>query len=264
MMNCVSARQLRTFHRLQLAAHLSQKLADRLTGEAVGLPVTQVSVLAAINEIDHPTQRDVASALGVNESAVAAMVQRLRQQALIDRHRSSRDARAWELELTDTGHDSLRRAGTAFGELNQILEHQLDQARLEALTHDLNVLIDTFAAILERRTNPDRHRRLTAPPGRFPCPTFDARRPQRPPTSSPDALRAPGDASAGRCDSPHGRDLGACIRPAAGRARCRRGWRRRSSSCRAARGSGWVTAWTSRRWRCSAHPAYSELPPPAR
>ena len=112
--------------------------------------MTQVSVLAAINELDQPTQRDVSAALGVNESAVGPMVQRLRQQALVDRRRSSRDARAWELELTDTGRASLRRAGTAFGEINRILEQQLEPARLAALTHDLNVLIDTFAAILER------------------------------------------------------------------------------------------------------------------
>ena len=73
----MSARKLRLYHTLQLVAHALQKVADREIGNCVDLTTAQAAVLSVLASGEGDTQRHVARALAVNESAVVAMVNRL-------------------------------------------------------------------------------------------------------------------------------------------------------------------------------------------
>ena len=95
--------QTRLYWRLQLAAHYLQKRADRDLVKRAGITTAQSGVLAVIARGKNVTQKQVASALGLNESAVTAMVRRLLSLGYIDRKVSETDARARLLSLTQRG-----------------------------------------------------------------------------------------------------------------------------------------------------------------
>jgi DNA-binding MarR family transcriptional regulator len=134
-----TAHEVRLYHRLQLAAHLVKKVADREMLEKTGLSVAQVAVLNAIAAGDGPTQRSVGAALGINESAVTAMARRLVESGLVTRAR--RDGRAHALHLTSEGAAVVREAQHAFRSVN---------ARFGVLppadSHELAGLLDAIIA----------------------------------------------------------------------------------------------------------------------
>jgi DNA-binding MarR family transcriptional regulator len=118
--------------------------ADRAVVAVTGMTVAQVSVLATIDEIGKPTQREVATTLGLNEPAVAEMVKRLLESGYISRSRSSDDKRTWTLRLSDDGRAVLRRSRAPFATVNQRIAGVLSDPELEALGGALESLITEF------------------------------------------------------------------------------------------------------------------------
>ncbi len=99
----MSASKHRTYHRLQLAAHRIQKAADRVLLNAADVTTSQAAVLSIVAADRPVTQRIVAKQLGLNESALTAMISRLLALGMIERMRDEDDARAWRLKLTADG-----------------------------------------------------------------------------------------------------------------------------------------------------------------
>jgi MarR family transcriptional regulator, organic hydroperoxide resistance regulator len=125
-----TARDVRLYHRLQLAAHTVAKYSDQQLRDAVGLTTAQVAVLSVVAGAEEVSQREVARELGVNESAVTGMVARLERAGLLARSANERDRRAWILQLTIEGKAALRRAARAFTRVNEALEEALDPAEV--------------------------------------------------------------------------------------------------------------------------------------
>lgn len=140
------AHELRLYHRLQLAAHLTNKAADRAVHEATSLTVAQVAVLNVVELTPHATQREVAAQLGLNESALPPMVKRLCGDGLLLRQRSSHDARAWALQLTEAGRSVLRAARGPFATINATLGNALNDRQVGDLREMLDRVIDSFSA----------------------------------------------------------------------------------------------------------------------
>lgn len=113
------AHEERLYHRLQLAAHLARKHADRAVAAATGLTVAQVAVLNVVAAGQGVTQRDVAAALGINESAVTAMVRRLVDAEFLTR--TAADGRTRKLTLTGQGTSALAKSRRAFAPVNALL-----------------------------------------------------------------------------------------------------------------------------------------------
>ncbi|MFI1919122.1 MarR family winged helix-turn-helix transcriptional regulator [Nocardia sp. NPDC020380] len=141
-----AAHRLRVYHRLQLAAHLSKRQADRELLATTGLTVAQVAVLNAVAATADPTQRQVAGLLGVNESAVTGMVKRLIAAGYLERERSTSDSRAWVLRLTARARTTLTGTATAFGPINAAIDAALGPEGVQRLTRDLEELITRFEA----------------------------------------------------------------------------------------------------------------------
>ena len=121
------AQKLRLYHRVQLAAHRLRKVADRTVSEATGISTAQSAVLGIVAAGNRVTQRDVATALGLNDSALTAMTGRLMKLGLIDRVRSESDARAWTLSVTEDGLAAQRAARAAFAAINKRIEGALSR-----------------------------------------------------------------------------------------------------------------------------------------
>ena len=71
----MSASKSRLYHRLQLAAHRLQKSADRAVLAAAEITTAQAAVLTLVAG-GAVSQREVATQLGLDESAVTAMARR--------------------------------------------------------------------------------------------------------------------------------------------------------------------------------------------
>jgi len=140
----MNASKLRLYHRLQVAAHAVQKAADRVVSTAAQLTTAQAAVLTIVAAGDGVTQRDVAIALHLNESAVTAMVLRLVRLQMLERVRSEDDPRAWHLSLSKRGRTALAASRAAFASINGRIEGQLSQREIERLVEYLDRLTLTF------------------------------------------------------------------------------------------------------------------------
>jgi DNA-binding MarR family transcriptional regulator len=139
----MSASKSRLFHRLQLAAHRLQKSADRAVLAAADITVAQAAVLTLVAG-GAVTQREVATQLGLNESAVTAMARRLLSMGLIERVRDKADARAWHLRLTGDGRAALKRVEPPFKRINQTIESVLSPEEIAHFADYLRRIAVTF------------------------------------------------------------------------------------------------------------------------
>ena len=138
-----AAHESRLYHQLQLAAHLAKKHADRAVTAGSGLTVAQVAVLNAVAATAAATQRDVAALLGVNESAVTAMVRRLIDSGHLSR--TDRDGRTRLLELTDLGTTATRASARAFAPVNAELAGDLTAAEVHELADRLRAIVERLS-----------------------------------------------------------------------------------------------------------------------
>ncbi|KAF0184579.1 MAG: MarR family transcriptional regulator [Alphaproteobacteria bacterium] len=139
-----TAQKHRLYHRLQIAAHRAQKAADRAVLDAADITTAQAAVLAVVAANEPVAQRTVADQLGLNESAVTAMVARLMKLALLERERDEMDARAWRLSLSREGRHALRRIEKPFGGINEIMEAALSPEEIVQLAGILSRLAAAF------------------------------------------------------------------------------------------------------------------------
>ncbi|MEW6640327.1 MAG: MarR family transcriptional regulator [Pseudomonadota bacterium] len=140
----MSASKTRLYHRLQLAAHRLQKSADRATMAAADITTAQAAVLLLIATDKAVTQRDVARQLGLNESAMTAMVRRLIDMGLLERMRDADDARAWRLRPSDDGRAALKRIQQPFERINHTIETVLSPTEIAQLADCLTRLAAAF------------------------------------------------------------------------------------------------------------------------
>jgi len=140
----MTASKLRLYHRLQVAAHGMQKAADRVVASAADLTTAQAAVLTVVAADEDVTQRDVALALRLNESAVTAMVARLSRLDLIVRERSATDSRAWRLRVSPAGQAALKVARRAFAAINARIEDKLSAAEIVRLAELLDRMTVAF------------------------------------------------------------------------------------------------------------------------
>ncbi len=146
----MSAKRLRLYHKLQLAAHRAQKAADAAVLAAADVTTAQAAVLAVVKRSAPITQRGVASQLGLSEAAVATMTARLLAQRLLVRKAAPEDARAWRLELSADGAAALDRVEPAFRRINRLLEQAVSDD-LEGFATALEHIGAQFSAQLKKQ-----------------------------------------------------------------------------------------------------------------
>jgi MarR family transcriptional regulator, organic hydroperoxide resistance regulator len=137
----MSASKSRIYHKLQLAAHRVQKAADRALLAAAGITTAQSAVLHVVaietRAGGSVTQREVARQLGINESAMTAMVTRLTSMGLLDREHDAADTRAWNLQLTARGRAARKGIEQPFGRVNHAIDNALTVEEIERLADQL-------------------------------------------------------------------------------------------------------------------------------
>lgn len=140
----MTARRLRLYSKLQTAAHRVKKAADKKLMNAAGITTAQAAALAVIATHGRATQKQVAQALSLNESAVTATVSRLRKLGLIERSRRAGDGRMWHLSLTDKGKTAFQAVEVPFDDINATIDSLLGKDALEDFALALKLLSDEF------------------------------------------------------------------------------------------------------------------------
>jgi len=140
----MSASKHKLYWRLQLAAHFLQKHADGELLKKGNITTAQTGVLTVIANGSNVSQKDVAVALGLNESAVTAMVKRLIALKYIKRQQSNADKRVRLLTLTKSGIDAQKNVRPPFKKINDQIEATLSDGEIEQLTGYLDRLTKSF------------------------------------------------------------------------------------------------------------------------
>lgn len=156
-----------------LAGQLQSRMSEAC--EAMGVNAPRFAVLRAIaNENDQGcSQTDLASHLGLSESNVCALVERLRSSGLLFRFRSKADRRRSVLVMTEQG----RMLAEAITRAQESEAGVLMSALTEQEQHDLQQLVERLRAHLNMRTSPSSETFGSLPQaGEFPPSTPTARR----------------------------------------------------------------------------------------
>lgn len=142
----MSAKSSRFFQSLQMASHRLHKAANLVLVEAGGITTSQASVLLIIRETPSVRQNTVALKLGLNESAITAMINRLIGMNMVVRSRSDTDARAWELVVTDEGLAALRAIDEPFSQFNALID-EVFGAQADEVSEKLASLADRVGRV---------------------------------------------------------------------------------------------------------------------
>jgi DNA-binding MarR family transcriptional regulator len=145
----ISERHGQLFFQLQLAAHRLRKVADRRVMAKTGLTTAQAAILYIVAARKNVMQKEIAKRLGQNESAVAAMANRLTRLGYLGRRRSDVDPRASMLNVTAKGMRELQAAKGPFRELDNMLDSVFSPAELDTMSLLLTRLVDALAAEAE-------------------------------------------------------------------------------------------------------------------
>lgn len=118
------------------------RLGSRQAEKQVGLSGAQLFVLQKIAEAEGLSVNEVAERTHTHQSSVSAVVQRLVDQKLVVRRRSTRDARLAQLSVTAAGKKLLAAAPAAAQDrlINALLQTQ--PTRVKALADALQSLAD--------------------------------------------------------------------------------------------------------------------------
>ena len=137
-------REKRLYHRLQVAAHCLQKTADREIGSRLDITTAQAAVLSVLTNQEGTTHKEIADALGFNQSAVTAMINRLISLDYVARVRNPNDGRSWILQMTPEGTQALELTRSPFSKVNSKISDTLDEDEILALSQSLEKLIRAF------------------------------------------------------------------------------------------------------------------------
>ena len=106
-----------------------------------GLTQRQYAVLAAVESKDDLTQTDLVRITGIDRSTLADMAARMIAKGLLERKRSTSDARANAVNLTDAGRDALAEAGPKMARADGRLLKLLSGNKRDGLTSILRDLV---------------------------------------------------------------------------------------------------------------------------
>ncbi|MEP2102542.1 MAG: MarR family winged helix-turn-helix transcriptional regulator [Parasphingorhabdus sp.] len=138
----MTARNLRFYSRLQIAAHVLKKSSDRQLLEVAGVTTAQMSALGIIASEETTTQTRLAAELGLNDSAITAMVRRLIDLKMVARVRDDTDGRAWLLKLTKTGAEAVKKASAITDQTSAKVDELLGAKTIATVVAAMELIIN--------------------------------------------------------------------------------------------------------------------------
>lgn len=124
--------------------HRAGQRADELFAATMGeneLTPRQFAVLKAVAKADNPSQTDLVLMTGIDRSTLADIVRRLIRKGLLQRRRTSHDARMYAVKLTPNGRDLLDAAEPAARSTEEQLLAVLPSQQRSAIIDALGLIV---------------------------------------------------------------------------------------------------------------------------
>ncbi|MCE2744385.1 MAG: MarR family winged helix-turn-helix transcriptional regulator [Burkholderiales bacterium] len=135
----------RLFFMLNRARAVLYRYADKGVEEAIGVPAAQVSLLFALDKLPQASMQQLGEALGLNNSAMTGLVQRMKTNKLIERVVSQEDARVAHLRMTSKGRDKMNAAKPLLSSLNKQLIEGFSTDEINTVLKFLNTVHARFS-----------------------------------------------------------------------------------------------------------------------
>lgn len=110
--------------------------------EVAGVTTAQMSALAIIASEEATTQTRLAKELGLNDSAITAMMRRLIDLNLVERVRDDKDGRAWLLKLTSFGDEATRKAASITDQTSSKVDEMLGEKTIATVVAAMELIIN--------------------------------------------------------------------------------------------------------------------------
>lgn len=134
----------RLIYKLSLAQHRLLKSADLAFREAAGISTTQLGVLFFLQKSPGALPKDLSDALGVNASAITALIARMEDAGLVRRQPSRDDQRAIQLFATASGLAKAAAARPVLARLNTRLTGDFSERDIATVARFLDAILERF------------------------------------------------------------------------------------------------------------------------
>jgi len=134
----------RLIYKLSLAQHRLLKSADLAFREAAGISTTQLGVLFFLQKSPGALPKDLSDALGVNASAITALIARMEDTGLVRRQPSRDDQRAIHLFATASGLAKAAAARPVLARLNARLTGDFSERDIATVARFLDAILERF------------------------------------------------------------------------------------------------------------------------
>ena len=137
----------RIAHLIHRAGQQADELFTRSVGRS-GITARQLSVLATVAGLDHPSQTKLCAATGIDRSTMADIVRRLVKRGWLSRRRTPRDARTYAISLTIEGQRILDQVLPIATTVDAALISELAVEEQEQFTSLLQTIVGHHRALL--------------------------------------------------------------------------------------------------------------------
>lgn len=129
---------------MSLAQHRLRKSTDAAFGDALGITGAQLSVLFILERGQGCPLREVSDALGVNKSAITALIDRMDAAGLVRRQPSDADGRVVQLFATADGLARAAAARPVLAALNARLTESFSEREIATVGRFLQSVLERF------------------------------------------------------------------------------------------------------------------------
>lgn len=134
----------RIFFLLNIAHKKLFKHVDKVCEQTLDASVTQLAALMYIEKQPGCKQKDLATTLDLNKSAITGLVNRMENNALLTRKESEDDARAIKLWPTKLGLEKVEKLKPLIGQLNSQFNQEFNKKEMDTILRFLNFIITKY------------------------------------------------------------------------------------------------------------------------
>lgn len=132
----------RLFFLLNRARHAALKCADQTMIRELGVTSSQLGVLYFLRKNDGCLLKELSEGLGLNNSAITGLADRMEAIDLVERRADEADGRAFRLFLSPLGRARAEASLPLLKELNARIEKDFSAAELETVARFLETVVE--------------------------------------------------------------------------------------------------------------------------
>ena len=127
-------------------AHLAlrTRIHGLLAGQGIRLTVPQATVLFLLIEQDGRMMSELGELVGVDNSAMTGLVDRLERAGFVRREAKREDRRALLIRITPKGREEAAKAARVIRAVNETIKARFQAEQLKALTDVLGGILEQF------------------------------------------------------------------------------------------------------------------------